>query len=81
MGTSGSDDEQVVLLIQKVFKADDLSPDPQPNMVGTFPSSQLGAGSKSLDIGCSASSSVRPMKYWLRQHKIIDSISKVHIFQ
>ena len=37
MGTSGSNDEQVVLLIQKVFKADDLSPDPQPNMVGTFP--------------------------------------------
>ena len=52
------------------------SPDPQPNMVGTFPSSQLGAGSKSLDIGCSASSSVRPMKFWLiggsqdnRQHQ------------
>ena len=63
MGTSGSDDEQVVLLIQKVFKADDLSPDPQPNMVGTFPKAQLGAGSRSLDIGCSASS-VRPMKWW-----------------
>ena len=75
-GTSGSDDEQCLILIQKVFKADDLSPDPQPNMAGTFPKAQLGAGSRSLDIGCSASSSVRPMKYWLiggsqdvRQHQ------------
>ena len=68
MGTSASDDEQVVLLIQKVFKADDLSPDPQPNMVGTFPSSQLGAGSHSLDLGCSANQTVKPMKYWNINH-------------
>ena len=63
-GPRDSDDEQVIILIQKVFKADDLSSDPQPNMAGTFPSAQLGAGSHSLDLGCSASSTVKPMKYW-----------------
>lgn len=64
LGPRDSDDEQVVILIQKVFKADDLSPDPQSNMAGTFPSAQLGSGSHSLDLGCSASSTVKPMKYW-----------------
>ena len=48
---ANNNNEQHLLLIQKVFKADDLSPDPHPNMEGTFPSSQLGAGSHSLDIG------------------------------
>ena len=33
-------------------------------MVGTFPSAQLGAGSKSLDLGCSANTSVRPFDHW-----------------
>ena len=51
---ANANNEQFLLLIQKVFKADDLSPDPHPNMEGTFPSSQLGAGSHSLDIGLSA---------------------------
>tara|TARA_Y100000356_G_scaffold129509_1_gene130639 strand:- start:23 stop:601 length:579 start_codon:yes stop_codon:yes gene_type:complete len=51
---ANNSNEQFLLLIQKVFKADDLSPDPHPNMQGTFPSSQLGAGSHSLDIGLSA---------------------------
>ena len=63
-GPSGSDDEQVMLIIQKVFKADDLSPDPHSNMVGTFPSSALGAGSHTLDLGISASSTVYPFKHW-----------------
>jgi len=63
-GPPSSADEQVMIIIQKVFKADDLSPDPQPNMAGTFPSSHLGAGSKSLDLGCSANTSVRPMDHW-----------------
>ena len=48
---ANNNNEQHLLLIQKVFKADDLSPDPHPNMEGTFPSSQLGAGNHSLDIG------------------------------
>ena len=63
-GPPGSDDEQVIIIIQKVFKADDLSPDPHPNMVGTFPSSALGAGSHTLDLGCGSSNSVRPMQHW-----------------
>ena len=63
-GPPSSSDEQVILLIQKTFKADDLSPDPQPNMVGTFPSSALGAGAHTLDLGCSANTSVRPMQHW-----------------
>lgn len=63
-GPPSSADEQVMIIIQKVFKADDLSPDPQPNMAGTFPSSGLAAGSKSLDLGCSANTSVRPMDHW-----------------
>jgi len=54
-----SNNEQLVVPILKVFKADDLSPDPHPNMVGTFPSSQLGAGVRSLDIGCGASSAIK----------------------
>ena len=53
-----------MLLIQKTFKADDLSPDPHPNMAGTFPSSALGAGAHTLDLGCSANTSVRPMQHW-----------------
>lgn len=75
-GPGSSADEQVMLLIQKVFKADDLSPDPQSNMAGTFPSAQLGAGSKSLDLGCAANQSVRPFDHWniggsqdVRQHQ------------
>lgn len=67
-GPETSDYEGVMILIQKTFKADDLSPDPQPNMVGTFPSSQLGAGSHSLDLGCSANTTVRPMRYWNINH-------------
>ena len=56
---ANSNNEQHLLLIQKVFKADDLSPDPHPNMEGTFPSSQLGAGSHSLDIGLAASENLK----------------------
>lgn len=54
-----NNNEQHLLLIQKVFKADDLSPDPHPNMEGTFPSSQLGAGSHSLDIGLAAGENLK----------------------
>ena len=56
---ANSNNEQHLLLIQKVFKADDLSPDPHPNMEGTFPSSQLGAGSHSLDIGLSGNTNMK----------------------
>ena len=56
---ANSNNEQFLLLIQKVFKADDLSPDPHPNMEGTFPSSQLGAGSHSLDIGLAGSENLK----------------------
>lgn len=54
-----SNNEQLLLIIQKVFKADDLSPDPHPNMAGTYPSAQLGAGSHSLDVGVSANTVVK----------------------
>ena len=56
---ANSNNEQFLLLIQKVFKADDLSPDPHPNMQGTFPSSQLGAGSHSLDIGLAGNQTLK----------------------
>ena len=64
---ANNNNEQFLLLIQKVFKADDLSPDPHPNMQGTFPSSQLGAGSHSLDIGLAGNTN---MKYG---HQICES--------
>ena len=66
---ANNNNEQHLLLIQKVFKADDLSPDPHPNMQGTFPSSQLGAGSHSLDIGLSGNTN---MKFG---HQICESAS------
>lgn len=56
---ANANNEQHLFLIQKVFKADDLSPDPHPNMQGTFPSSQLGAGSHSIDIGLSGSENLK----------------------
>ena len=56
---ANNNNEQHLLLIQKVFKADDLSPDPHPNMEGTFPSSQLGAGSHSLDIGLAGNTNLK----------------------
>ena len=56
---ANNNNEQHLLLIQKVFKADDLSPDPHPNMQGTFPSSQLGAGSHSLDIGLAGNQTLK----------------------
>ena len=56
---ANNNNEQHLLLIQKVFKADDLSPDPHPNMEGTFPSSQLGAGSHSLDIGLAGNENLK----------------------
>ena len=47
---------RLFFLFKKYSKQMIFLPDPQPNMVGTFPSSQLGAPcSKSLDLGCSAS--------------------------
>ena len=33
-------------------------------MAGTFPSSALGAGAHTLDLGCAANQTVRPMQHW-----------------
>lgn len=59
-GPAGNNNnEQCLILIRKTFKSDSLSPDPHPNMVGTFPASQLGAGSHSLDLGIAGNQNLK----------------------
>jgi hypothetical protein len=56
---ANSNQEQCVMVIRKIFKSDSLSPDPHPNIFGTFPASELGAGSHSMDLGFAAGSDIK----------------------